>query len=94
MMKTFYILTQISICLASSGPKIVAEVDHDSQELKSCVFETTKHFVLQKDDSSARMPLSSSQIFQLCLASLGSKITVNPSVVAFSTATPKPTETL
>ena len=120
-MKTFSIFTQISICLASSGPKIVAEVDHDSQEneLKSCVSETTEHFILQKGDSSARMPMSSSQIFQLCLASLGSKITVksdqevldplinnfdpaitplpgqgtHPSVVAFSTATPRPTET-
>ena len=70
MMKTFSILTQISICLASSDPKIVAEVDHDPQEyadLKSCVFEVTEHFVLQKDDSSARMPLSSSQIFQSIL---------------------------
>ena len=122
MMKTFSILTQISICLASSGPKIVAEVDHDSQEnadLKSCVSETTEHFVLQKGDSSARMPLSSSQIFQLCLASSGSKITdesdqevldpfinnfdptitplpgqgIHSSVVASSTATPRPTET-
>jgi hypothetical protein len=45
MIRTFFILTQISIGPAL-GPKIVAEVDHDLQEsadLKSCVNKTTEH---------------------------------------------------
>ena len=76
--------------MASSGPKIVAEVDHASQdyELKSCVSKTTEHFILERGDSTARMPMSASQIYQLCLASLGSEFTVKPSVVVFSTVTP------
>ena len=118
MIRTFFILTQISICLAS-GPKIVAEVDHDLQgsaDLKSCVDKTTEPYILQKDDPSDCMPSTSSQIFQLCLASSNPKITdqsdqkvlgpfinisdpttplpeqgIYSSVVAFSTATPRPT---
>ena len=39
----------------------------DNADLKSCVFEVTEHFVLYKDDASARMPLSSSHIFQSIL---------------------------
>ena len=87
-----------------------------SADLKSCVNKTTKHYILQKDDPSDRMPLTSSQIYQLCLASSNSKITdendqkvlgpfinisdpttplpeqgIYSSVVAFSTATPRPT---
>ena len=62
--------------MASSGPKIVAEVDHASPdyELKSCVSKTTEHFILERGDSTARMPMSASQIYQLCLATSGQNI--------------------
>ena len=51
MWKTFVILTQLlSFCFASSGPKIVAEVDYalQNKELQSCIIETTEHFIQEK----------------------------------------------
>jgi hypothetical protein len=98
MIRTFFTLTQISICLAS-GPKIVAEVDHEqgSAYLLSCVNKTTEHYILQKDDPSDRMALTSSQIYQLCLASSISKMTdqsdqkvLGPSINISDPTTPLP----
>ena len=90
MWKTFVILTQLSFCFASSGPKIVAEVDHalQNKELQSCIIETTEHFIQEKGESSDRMPFSASQIYQLCLATLGQG--THNSDVTSSTATPRP----
>ena len=91
MWKTFVILTQLlSFCFASSGPKILAEVDYalQNKELQSCIIETTEHFIQEKGDSSDRMPFSSSQIYQLCLATLGQG--THNSDVTSSTATPRP----
>ena len=90
MWKTFVILTQLSFCFASSGPKIVAEVDHalQNKELQSCIIETTEHFIQEKGDSSDRMPFSASQIYQLCLDTLGQG--THNSDVTSSTATPRP----
>jgi hypothetical protein len=75
MIRIFFTVIQISICLAS-GSKIVAEVDHEqkSADLLSCIKETTDHYTLQKENPSDRMALYSSQIHQLCIASSNSKI--------------------
>jgi hypothetical protein len=91
MIRTFFTLTQISICLAS-GPKIVAEVDHEqgSTYLLSCVDKTTEHYILQKDNPSDRMALTSSQIYQLCLASSISKKVLGPSINISDPTTPLP----
>ena len=90
MWKTFVILTQLSFCFASSGPKIVAEVDHalQNKELQSCIIETTEHFIQEKGDSSDRMPFSASQIYQLCLATSGQG--THNSDETSSTSTPRP----
>jgi hypothetical protein len=91
MWKTFVILTQLlSFCFASSGPKIVAEVDYalQNKELQSCIIETTEHFIQEKGESSDRMPFSASQIYQLCLATVGQG--THNSDETSSTATPRP----
>ena len=91
MWRTFVILTQLlSFCFASSGPKIVAEVDYalQNEELQACIIETTEHYIQEKGESSDRLPFSASQIYQLCLATLGQGI--HNSDVTSSTATPRP----
>ena len=60
----------IPFLLATETPYDNALNINESQvnpDLKSCVFEVTEHFVLHKDDTSARMPLSSSHIFKSIL---------------------------
>ena len=76
--------------MASSGPKIVAEVDHalQSTELQSCITETTEHYKKEIGDSNNRMPFSASQIYQLCLATSGQDIYNND--VSSLTTTSRP----
>ena len=71
----------IPFLLATETPYDNALNINESQvnpDLKSCVFEVTEHFVLHKDDTSARMPLSSSHIFKSILDHLDYLVKLQP----------------
>ena len=80
----------LSLCFASSGPKIVAEVDYalQNKELQACIKETTEHYIQERGASSDRLPFSASQIYQLCLATSGQG--THNSDETSSTSTPRP----
>ena len=52
-----------------------------NQNISACVFETTEHFVLEKADTSARMHLTTTNIFQTILNKLHFLSEIQPSSI-------------
>jgi hypothetical protein len=64
------VVIQISVSTSISLPNIVATVHRkqESANVLSCMEKTFNHYAIQKENPSDRMPLSTSQIRALCIA--------------------------
>ena len=61
-----------------------SQIIGDSQletNITACIFEITEHFVLEKDNLSARMQISSSDIFQSILDQLDFLAQIQPETI-------------
>ena len=73
MWKLFIVLPILCSNCFPSVPQINAKVDiaFQTKKLQKCILDTTSHYAAQRVKSSDRLPFSSSQIQQLCLATSG-----------------------
>ena len=75
MWKLFIVLPILCSNCFPSVPQINAKVDiaFQTKKLQKCILDTTSHYAAQRVKPSDRLPFSSSQIQQLCMATLGQK---------------------
>jgi hypothetical protein len=88
MWKLFIILPLLCSNCFASVPQINAKIDiaFQTKELQKCIADTTNLYIAQRVKPSDRLPFSSSQIQQLCMATSGQRTqTSDP------TSTPQPT---
>ena len=91
MWKLFIVLPILCSNCFPSVPQINAKVDiaFQTKKLQKCILDTTSHYAAQRVKPSDRLPFSSSQIQQLCMATSGQRTqTSDP------TSTPQPTTSL
>ena len=87
MWKLFIVLPILCSNCFPSVPQINTKVDiaFQTKKLQKCILDTTSHYAAQRVKPSDRLPFSSSQIQQLCMATSGQS---DP------TSTPQPTTSL
>jgi hypothetical protein len=73
MWKLFIVLPILCSNCLPSVPQINAKVDiaFQTKKLQKCILDTTSHYAAQRVKPSDRLPFSSSQIQQLCMATSG-----------------------